>query len=85
MDSNSYVVSYLPFQDSKDGFSEKLDQVSIGADRGTLKIKLPNKTYRFKADSSKGKDEQKSQTQALYLELSHRIENHGTAEINSKG
>ncbi len=85
LEFNSYVISYVPFQNSKDGFSEMLGQVSIGADGAALKIKLPNKTYRFKVNSSKNKDEQKSQTDALYLELSDRIEENGTTKINSKG
>jgi hypothetical protein len=85
LEFNSYVISYDPFQNSKDGFSEKIGQVSILADGGALKIKLPNKTYRFKVNSSKSKDEQKSQTDALYLELSDRVEDHRTAEKNQKG
>ena len=85
LEFNSYVISYVPSQNSKDGFSEMLGQVSIGADGAALRIKLPNKVYRFKVNSSKNKDEQKSQTDALYLELSDRIEENGTTKINSKG
>src|SRR5206468_3932597 len=53
---NGYVVSFVPSQDSSDGFTEKLTHVSLAGAGDDLKLKVNDKSYRFLLDATLEKE-----------------------------
>lgn len=66
---NAYVIAFVPSGETKDGFSQKLSGV-IEAEAGDkLKVQLRNKTYRFQANLTKNKEENRRKVEEMYQKL----------------
>jgi tetratricopeptide (TPR) repeat protein len=66
---NGYVVSYIPVEDSPDGFSEKLKDVSVLDAGDELKLKVQDKSYRFQLNTGQGKEAAQKAGKAMYERL----------------
>jgi diguanylate cyclase (GGDEF)-like protein/PAS domain S-box-containing protein len=62
-------IAFVPSGKSKDEFKSSLSEI-IGVEvRDALKIKFRNRTYHFKANTSKGKEANRAEVGAIYREL----------------
>ncbi len=71
---NGYIVTYDPSGDSKDGFSERLKEITELEPGDKLKLQLKGKTYRFQPNLVKGKEESRQQVQEIYRTLRGMME-----------
>ena len=65
---NAYVVSYVPSDDSGDGFSERLRSVVVAEDRDRLRISYGGLTLRFRPQRLSGAQNE-SATRKFYRHL----------------
>jgi hypothetical protein len=71
---NAFVIAYLPSGDSKDGFSQKIPEIS-GVEAGDkLKIQVKNKTYRFQINSSQNKEGNRQKVKDVSEQLNRFLE-----------
>jgi len=66
---NAYVVAYIPSEDSKDGFSQRLTDVLETEPGDKLKLQFKNKTYRFQPNLTKNKEESRQKVQEILARL----------------
>jgi tetratricopeptide (TPR) repeat protein len=66
---NGYVVSFVPSQDSADGFSEKLKDITVLDAGDELKLKAKDKSYRFQPNTGQGKEATQKTSKAMYEQL----------------
>jgi hypothetical protein len=67
-------IAFVPSGNSKDEFKSSLSEI-IGIEAGnTLKIKFRNRTYHFKANTSKDKEANRAEVEAIYRELTRFTE-----------
>jgi tetratricopeptide (TPR) repeat protein len=66
---NAYVISFVPSTDSKDGFTERLSDISVGDPGPKLKIKVGNKNYRFQANLASDREDNQEKIKAIYEQL----------------
>jgi hypothetical protein len=67
---NTYVISFIPSGNSKDGFTAKLAEIEAEAPGDKLKIQVKNKTYRYEANLVKSKEENREKLEAIYQRVS---------------
>ena len=60
------TIVYEPEEDSKDGFQANLVEVTGDKMGDTLKIRFKDKTYRFRSDLHRSKQNSKNELNALY-------------------
>jgi len=70
---NSYVISFVPSGDSKDGFTQQLSRVTIHGLADTLRIEVNQKNYRFEVIRGKNNRDRKTQTRELHESLISRL------------
>jgi hypothetical protein len=51
----AYVVSFVPSEDSAEGFTEKLKNVSLVEADNDLRLRVNDKSYRFQPNVGQGK------------------------------
>jgi hypothetical protein len=62
-------IAFVPSGNSKDEFQSSLSEI-IGIEaQDALKIKFRNRTYHFKANTGKGKEDNRAEVDAIYREL----------------
>ncbi len=66
---NGYVVSYVPAEDTGDGFSEKLKDVTVLDAGDEVKLKVKDKSYRFQLSAGQGKEATQKASKAMYEQL----------------
>jgi hypothetical protein len=71
---NGYVISYEPSGDSRDGFSQKLTDVSETSVGEKLKLHFKNKTYRFQTDLIGDKNENRAKLNEIRQQLTHLLD-----------
>jgi hypothetical protein len=70
---NGFVISFVPTGDSKDGFTQKLAEISQVEPGDKLKIQFKNKTYRFQANLMTSLEAKREKVNAIYQNLSRRV------------
>jgi tetratricopeptide (TPR) repeat protein len=65
---NGYVLSFVPAEDSVDGFTEKLMNVNLIGAGDDLKLEVKDKSYRFQLNVGQGKETQKA-ARPMYEQL----------------
>jgi tetratricopeptide (TPR) repeat protein len=66
---NGYVVSYVPEDNSRDGFLEKVTNIEQIESGDKLKIKFPNKLFKFEANGVESKEDNRQKIQQIYQAL----------------
>jgi hypothetical protein len=65
---NAYVLSYVPSQDSGDGFTESLKSIIAGEEGEKLRVKFRDKTYRFHPNTG-GSRTNRDAVRSMYVSL----------------
>ena len=65
---NAYVISYVPSDDSGDGFTESLQSLVVAEDRDRLRISSRGRTFRFRRDLGRGSQSDDADT-SLYRQF----------------
>jgi hypothetical protein len=65
---NAYVLSYVPSQDSGDGFTENLKSIIAGEEGEKLRIKFRDKTYRFHPNTGSSRTNRDA-VRSMYVSL----------------
>ena len=66
---NGYVVSFTPTAPSEEGFTERLTKVNVAATDDKLKLKVGDKTYRFRANTGEDIEERQKNLGNIYGQL----------------
>lgn len=66
---NGYVLSFVPADDSADGFTEKLVNVNLIGAGDDLKLKVKDKSYRFLLNAGQGKEATQKAAKPMYEQL----------------
>jgi hypothetical protein len=64
---NGYAVSYVPADDSVDGFTERLVDINLIEAEDDVKLKVKGKNYRFRLNSGQGQGSEAAQKSAKPL------------------
>ncbi len=74
---NGYVVSFVPSEATFDGFSAKLKDVSVKDAGDELKLKVKDKSYRFRLNTVQGKEASQKARKAMYEQLMGLLSSRG--------
>ncbi len=66
---NGYVVSFTPTVPSEEGFTERLTKVNVTDTDDKLKLKVGDKTYRFRANTVENIEEKQKNLRNIYGQL----------------
>lgn len=66
---NGYVVSFVPSEDSAEGFTEKLKNVSLVEADNDLRLRVNDKSYRFQPNVGQGKKASQEAAKPMYEKL----------------
>jgi hypothetical protein len=66
---NGYVLSFVPAEDSSDGFTEKLMNVNLIGAGDELKLEVKDKSYRFQLNVGQGKETTQKAAKPMYEQL----------------